>query len=142
MEPVYVAAIISFMAGLFGYIITRFWIIPIRRYSRVKSHLASEIRTLLDLLSDEKLRNGRNTHIQALRLSLRRRSSDLVSIYQNDLPYWYRLKLENNKEQPIEAEKFLMRLTNTRNLEHVIRQTGEIGRLLKMTKIIANMNTY
>ncbi|MFO7555016.1 MAG: hypothetical protein R6W88_07405 [Desulfobacterales bacterium] len=140
MEPVYVAAFISFMAGLLGYIIARFWIIPIRRYLSVKGHLASDIRALLDLLFDEKLQNGKSTQIQGLQVSVRRLSSDLVSIYQNDLPYWYRLNLESKKEQPLEAGKFLMRLANTRKTEHVIRQTDEIARLLRMKKIIVKNN--
>jgi hypothetical protein len=32
MEPIYVAALLSFIAGLLGYIIIRFWILPIGRY--------------------------------------------------------------------------------------------------------------
>ena len=39
-------------------------------------------------------------------VSVRRHCSDLVSIYQNDLPYWYRLNLESKKEQPLEAPSF------------------------------------
>lgn len=140
MEPIYVAAAISFVAGLFGYIITRFWIIPIRRYSRVKGRLGSDIRVLLDILFEDKAQNEKHTQIQALQVSVRRQSSDLVSIYQNDLPYWYRLNLESKKEQPLEAAKSLMRLSNTRRTEHLARQADEIARLLRI-KIITPIRT-
>ena len=40
----------------------------------------------------------------------------------------------------LEAGKFLMRLANTRKPEHVIRQTDEIARLLRMKKIIVKNN--
>lgn len=140
MEPIYVAAAISFVAGLFGYIITRFWIIPIRRYSRVKGRLGSDISVLLDILFEDKAQNEKHTQIQALQVSVRRQSSDLVSIYQNDLPYWYRLNLESKKEQPLEAAKSLMRLSNTRKTEHLGRQADEIARLLRI-KIITPIRT-
>lgn len=140
MEPIYVAALISFVVGLFGYIITRFWILSIGRYTRVKGRLESDMGTLLDLLFDEKMQNGKSTQIHALQVSVRRHSSDLVSIYQYDLPYWYRLNLESKKEQPLEASKSLMRLSNTRKPEHVLRQANEIKRLLRMKKINVNRN--
>lgn len=139
MEPIYIAAFISFMVGLLGYIITRFWIIPIRRYITVKGYLATDIRALLDILSDEKVQNKKTIQIQPLQVSVRRHSSDLVSICQNDLPYWYRLNLESKKEQPLEAAKSLMRLANTRKREHVVRQADEIARLLRMKTLASTL---
>ncbi len=132
MEPIYVAAFISFVIGLFGYIVVRFWILPIGRYIRVKSRLASDFRVLLDILQAEQTRNTENSQIQDRQVSLRRHSSDLVSIYQKELPYWYRLYLENKKEQPLEAAESSMRLSNTRKLEHAFRQVDEIKGFLRL----------
>ena len=132
MEPIYVAAFISFVIGLFGYIVVRFWILPIGRYIRVKSRLASDFRVLLDILQAEQTRNTENSQIQDRQVSLRRISSDLVSIYQKELPYWYRLYLENKKEQPLEAAESSMRLSNTRKLEHAFRQADEIKGFLRL----------
>jgi hypothetical protein len=67
-------------------------------------------------------------------VSVRRHCSDLVSTYQNDLPYWYRLHLESKKEQPLEAAKFSMRLANTRQPEHALRQATEIKCLLRIKR--------
>ena len=132
MEPIYVAAFISFVIGLFGYVIVRFWILPIGRYLRVKSRLASDMNALLDMLQAEQPRNTGNSHIQDRQVSLRRHSSDLVSIYQDELPYWYRLYLESKKEQPLEAAESSMRLSNTRKLEHAFRQADEIKNYLRL----------
>jgi hypothetical protein len=132
MEPIYVAAFISFVIGLFGYIVVRFWILPIGRYIRVKSRLASDFRVLLDILQAEQTRNTENSQIQDRQVSLRRHSSDLISIYQKELPYWYRLYLENKKEQPLEAAESSMRLSNTRKLEHAFRQADEIKGFLRL----------
>ena len=132
MEPIYIAAFISFVVGLFGYIVVRFWILPIGRYIRVKDRFASDLRTLLDMLQDEQPYHTENSQIQDRRVSLRRYSSDLVSIYQKELPYWYRLYLESKKEQPLEAAEFSMRLSNTRKLEHAFRQADEIKGFLRL----------
>jgi hypothetical protein len=132
MEPIYVAALLSFIAGLLGYIIIRFWILPIGRYLKIKGRLASDMRTLLDMLQDDRPQNNEDTRIQDRGVSVRRHCSDLVSIYQNDLPYWYRLNLESKKEKPLEAAKFSMRLANTRKPEHALQQVNEIRRLLRI----------
>lgn len=132
MEPIYVAAFFSFVVGLLGYIVVRFWILPIGRYVRVKDRFASDLRTLLDMLQDEQPYHTENSQIQDRRVSLRRYSSDLVSIYQKELPYWYRLYLESKKEQPLEAAEFSMRLSNTRKLEHAFRQADEIKGFLRL----------
>lgn len=132
MEPIYVAALISFIAGLLGYIIIRFWILPIGRYLKIKGRLASDFGALLDMLQAERSQNNEGVHIQDRGVSVRRHCSDLVSIYQNELPYWYRLHLESKKEQPLEAAKFSMRLANTRKPEHALRQANEIKRLLRI----------
>jgi hypothetical protein len=132
MEPIYIVSLISFIFGLFGYIIIRFWILPISRYLKIKGRLSSDMRALLDMLRAEQQQNNEATKIQARRVSVRRHCSGLVSIYQNDLPYWYRLHLESKEEQPLEAAKFSMRLANTRKQEHALRQANEIKRLLRI----------
>ena len=132
MEPIYIAAIISFVVGLLGYIVVRFWMLPIGRYIRVKSRFASDLRAFLDMLQAEQPRNTKNSQIQDRQVSLRRHSSDLVSIYQDELPYWYRLYLESKEEQPLEAAESSMRLSNTRKSEHAFRQADEIKSFLRL----------
>lgn len=132
MEPIYIAAIISFAVGLFGYIIIRFWLLPIIRYIRVKGRLAAVIRNLLYTLHTEALQHTQDEQIKGQQVSVRRHSSDLVSIYQNELPYWYRLYLESQKEKPLDAAESSMRLANTRKPEHAFRQADDIKHLLRL----------
>lgn len=133
---IYIAALISFILGLLGYIIIRFWILPIGRYSRIKRRLASDIGALLDMLQADRPQNNEGAHIQDRGVSVRRHCSDLISIYQSELPYWYRLYLESKKERPLEASKFAMRLANTRKPEHALRQVNEIKRLLRIKRSV------
>ena len=132
MEPIYIASLASFMVGLFGYIIVRFWILPIGRYLRVKGRLASDIKVLLDMSRSAGPPNNDSAQIQDRRVAVGRHCSDLATIYKNDLPYWYRLYLESKKEQPLEAVQYSMRLVNTRKQEHVLRQANEIKQLLRL----------
>ena len=132
MEPIYVAASVSFIIGLLGYFIVRFWILPIGRYIQIKGRFASDLRALMDMLQAEQRYNTENSPIKDRQVSLRRQSSELVSIYRNDLPYWYRLYLESKKEQPVKAAEFSMRLSNTRKLEHAFRQADEIKGFLRL----------
>jgi hypothetical protein len=134
MEPIYVASLLSFIAGLLGYIIIRFWILPIGRYLKIKGRIASDIGVLLDTLQANRPMNNQGAGIQERGMSVRRHCSDLVSIYQNDLPYWYRLYLESKKENPLEAAKFSMRLANTRQPEHALRQATEINNFLHIKR--------
>jgi hypothetical protein len=134
MEPIYVAVLLSFIAGLLGYIIIRFWILPIGRYLKIKGRLISDIGALLDILQAGRPQNNKGAQIQNRGVSVRRHCSDMVSIYQNDLPYWYRLNLESKKEQPLEAAKFSMRLANTLKPEHALQQVNEIKRLLRIKR--------
>jgi hypothetical protein len=136
MEPIYIASLISFIVGLLSYIIIRFWILPIGRYLRIKGRLASDIVAFLEILQAKRPRNKESSQIQDQGVSVRRHSSELISIYQNELPYWYRLYLESKKERPLEASKFSMRLANTRKQEHALRQANEIKRLLRIKRSV------
>ena len=132
MEPIYIAAIISFIVGLLGYIVVRFWILPIGRYIRVKRRFASDLRSLMDMMQTERMRNTENSQMQERTTSLHRNASDLVSVYQGALPYWYRLYLESKKEHALEAAETSMRWTPKHEQEHAIRQADKIKVLLRL----------
>jgi hypothetical protein len=90
------------------------------------------MRSLLDMLQAKPSRNTKNSQIKDRQVSLRRHSSNLVSIYQEELPYWYRLYLESKKEKPLEAAESSMRLSNTSKSEHAFRQADEIKGFLRL----------
>jgi hypothetical protein len=84
------------------------------------------------MLPTEQPENTENTKIKDRQVSLRRHSSDLVSIFQDELPYWYRLYLKSKEERPFDAAEFSMRLSNTRKLEHALEQVNEIKGFLRL----------
>jgi hypothetical protein len=132
MEPIYIAAFGSFVLGLFGYIIVRFWVLPIRKYIRVKKRFASDLKALMDILQADLPLNTGNSQLKDRKISLRRNASNLSAVYGDELPYWYRFFLESKKEQPLKAAESSMRLSNTRQLEHACRQADEIKVFLRL----------
>jgi len=52
--------------------------------------------------------------------------------HQDELPYWYRLFLNSKGERPFDAAEFTMRLSNTRKLEHALKQVNEIKGFLRL----------
>ena len=110
MDPLYWAALWSFIAGVFGYIIARFWIMPIGRYRRTKQQLRRELesyRRSLPAEDNARLKPGKdNPHL----LQIRQLGSRLIDVHDFDLPYWYRLVLVTRKESPQGAFDPIQRL--------------------------------
>jgi hypothetical protein len=68
-----------------------------------------------------------------LTLSLRRQADAMVTCYQYELPYWYRLMIASRGETPVEAAKPLMGLSNIKDAEHARRRIAEIREQLRLS---------
>ncbi len=113
MDPIYWAAIISFVIGACGYIIVRFWIIPIVRYKRCKMKLRTQLEKMFQKLPDSTDNKNYKKMLSKKRLQeIRRLSVKLVEIHDADLPYWYRLILMTRKESPLNATEPILKLEN------------------------------
>jgi hypothetical protein len=114
MNNIIIAAIIGFSLGAAGYIIIRFWLLPIGRYQRIKDQITESIRHHELKLTNE----------NAFQLSpeqsetCRKQSVAQTDAYSDDLPHWYRMVLTNRKESPEDASKSLLALSSIRNPDH------------------------
>lgn len=120
-SPLIVAAGASFIAGLLGYIIARLWIRPIVRYNVTKRKLDHELIRYLAQMNestepDEPVAQNQNA---AVLRTARQHAVDLVSCFNAEIPYWYRLLLDSRKESPTEASGLLTNLSKMRNREQV-----------------------
>ena len=59
MNNIIIAALIGFSLGAAGYIVFRFWLLPIGRYQRIKDQIAESIRHHELKLSNENLFSSR-----------------------------------------------------------------------------------
>ncbi len=126
-DPLISGGIVGFVMGAFGFIIGRFWILPISRYTRLKN----EISRLLKTYGKGEAAENRETMKQQAE-SLRKLSVALSDSFALDLPLWYRMVLDNRKESPTEAAGHLMTLANTQKAEHIRERILKIENCLRM----------
>jgi hypothetical protein len=129
MDIIVLAATASFIAGAVGYIIVRFWIMPVLRYRRLKHDIAASLeaygKTDFRDRTDRKGRTG-------LQRTLRRHAARLSDSYYGDLPHWYRMALQSRGESPSEASKKLLGLPAVRDSRQALARMEEIGDLLRL----------
>jgi hypothetical protein len=102
----------SFVAGMFGYIIVKFWVIPIVKYKRLKRRLIFELDAYCAMLPVDAAAKMKSTPAKKRLRDLRRMGVKLISVHDGELPYWYRLMLMSRKESPAAAADPLLRLEN------------------------------
>lgn len=127
MKHLIIPAVASFLIGVFGYIIVRFWIFPITRYGRVKR----AVGRALAIYDGSDAQDA--AALKAVRKDLRQQASQLSDLFHVDLPTWYKLVLVRRGEAPEGAIAHLMTLADTRNPAHAAKRVGEIKRCLRLT---------
>ena len=125
MELVIVAAGISFVAGALGYIIVRFWLVPISRYNKLKRQIASG----LSRFAPEGGAKGGKT---ASPRDLRRLAGQLGDMYYTEMPHWYKMVLANRDESPEDAAKHLNALAGARKKEDAGPRAKQVRASLKL----------
>ncbi len=124
MDLIYIAAIASFILGAVGYIIVTFWIKPISRYIKTKKMIFSDFSNCKSGLTKPNWIKSKKAKSRLK--DLRKSCSDLVYIYNDDIPHWYRLLLVSRKESPAGASDPAMRLSNITDPEHAAKRLDEI----------------
>jgi hypothetical protein len=119
MEPIYIASVICFLAGASGYVIVRFWIIPIGKYRQLITQIKS------DLAVFQEQARGKAPDKDAQK-NLRQRATALTDLHDLDLPPWYRIILKQRGQSPLAASEGLMTLANTRNPDHIRSRIEQI----------------
>lgn len=129
MNSLILGSMIGFGLGAAGYIVFRFWLLPIRRYQRIKQEITEMVRRHEGNLSGEK----------SFQLSpdqseiCRKQSVALTDAYYDDLPHWYRMVLANRKESPDDASKSLLALSGIRNADHARKRIQNIKTSLNLS---------
>lgn len=122
-------ALFGFTVGTTGYIIYRFWLVPIREYRRIKSLIKSDIQYYAASISENMWNKQKKKRFQNTRKSI----TDLSDCYDHSIPVWYKIVLKRRQESPHEAAKQLMDLVNIRNESHAVKrlEKARIALLIK-----------
>ncbi len=120
LKPIVWAALLSFLVGSFGYVLARLVIRPLLRYHLLKER----IRRALEIPGEPATAHWRAT--------IREYAGALTVCYSRQLPHWYRLALKNRAEDPLEAARHLMTLSNVNHPQHAARRTEDVRRVLNL----------
>ena len=130
MNPMLFAAAISFIIGMLGYIIARFWVRPIGHYNRQKSSLKSELEHFETLLNRYDQQTWKKSSAKNRLQSARKAASRMVDVYTSELPYWYKLVLGRRGESPLNATAPILALANIRHPEHARIRLQQVRKAL------------
>jgi hypothetical protein len=119
-------ALFGFVVGTTGYIIFKFWLLPIREYRRLKSAIKVDLKYLANSISENKRDPQRKKRLRNMRKII----LDLSDCYDNDIPVWYKIILNRRRESPHEAAKHLMDLANIQDNSHVFNRLEKAGTAL------------
>jgi hypothetical protein len=111
-------ALFGFVVGTTGYIIFRFWLLPIREYRRLKSAIKMELKDVTNSISENKRDPQKKNRLKSMRKNI----LDLSDCYDNDIPVWYKIILNRRQESPHEAAKHLIDLVNIQDNSHVLKR--------------------
>ena len=123
----------SFVAGVFGYIIARFWIRPLMRYNVTKRKLdriLADYRGRMNAAASTSPATAASD-MEQLRIA-RQHGMALVACYTNELPYWYRLLLDSRQESPMAAAGLLTNLTKMRDRQQTLQRIDEARQKLNL----------
>ncbi|QTA79065.1 Uncharacterized protein dnl_13140 [Desulfonema limicola] len=122
LDPVYIIGMgISFIFGALSYIIVMFWIRPISKYWKIKAQILSDLNLY---------ENSENSLIEKIRQGAGKHSVSLSDSYTLDLPVWYKMVLDNRGESPVDAAKYLMKLSNIKTKEHFEERITQVKKAL------------
>jgi hypothetical protein len=129
MNTLILASMIGFSLGAAGYIVFRFWLLPIGRYQRIKDQIAERIRH-----HELKLANENAFLLSPDQSEIcRKQAVALTDAYYDDLPPWYRMVLTNRKESPDDASKNLLALSGIRDPDHARNRIHNIKKSLNLS---------
>jgi hypothetical protein len=111
-------ALFGFVVGTVGYIIFRFWLVPIREYRRLKSLIKADVKYYTTSVSENMWNIKKEKRLQLMRKNI----LDLNDCYDHDIPVWYKIVLNRRRESPHEAAKHLMDLVNVQDGSHVFNR--------------------
>ncbi len=104
--------LLSIVAGGCGYLIVTFWSNPILRYLQIRHDVTSDLIFYANVVSGANINEELLKRHDARRVSNRKHAAEMTASYYR-LPRWYRYILKKRNENPIEASKNLIGLSNS-----------------------------
>lgn len=107
-----VPVIISFLTGMMGYLLYRWWYRPVVSYRRLRGRILNA----LDPPAPAK--------------ELRQLAMELQTLFNEKLPPWYRIKITQGEQDPLTAVKELMKLGSAKQKVNLQRSAANVSSAL------------
>lgn len=111
-------ALFGFAVGTSGYIIFKFWLLPIRKYRRLKAIIKADVQYYDMAISENKWNAEKKKRLQKTRKNI----IDLSDCYDYEIPVWYKIVLKRRRESPHDAAQHLMDLVNVQEGSHAFKR--------------------
>ncbi|TWI71766.1 hypothetical protein LZ24_01782 [Desulfobotulus alkaliphilus] len=128
MDSVVWGIIVGFFLGSFGYILIRFIISPVFQYRKLKKKIAEDLKIIERSSRKDRLNRADLKRADGLRLH----AKALIHQMELVLPLWFRLSLERQNENPLEAASEMMTLSGIRTPEHMEKRIETVRRHLRL----------
>lgn len=132
MHPLLFGALIGFVLGTTGYITMTFLIKPFWQYRKLKNKIVADLIFYENTIRAQETDETRKEQIKERIKTSKGHAAELLNCYNENLPLWYKLLLDNRGESPIEASSDLMTLSNITNYEHAEKRIKKIKQHLKI----------
>lgn len=116
MEQLIIAAAVSFGAGAFGYVVYRFFFVPVLHFRHIRKRIAAAIAAY-------SVKTEQQTELRKL-------AAELSDCHDLEVPVWYRLSLQKQGIHPLDAATDLQTLANTKQAGHIERRVAAIRKAL------------
>jgi hypothetical protein len=120
-------------AGAVGYLIATFWVQPILRYREIKYRDAADLVFFANALDLQK-QDGTLREDTLQRKDSNRRCAAELNAICSSLPFWYRWMLKKQNENPIEASKDLLGLSNSSDRDEAQDLIKDVKNNLRMSE--------
>ena len=125
--------LLAIAIGAGGYLAANFWMVPILKYAQAKKKIAKDITYYGNVLGHDNLNEAGVQHRRQGKDAIRADAAELLSCY-SILPWWYRKYLDFVNENPKEASKGLIGLSNSDDFDTSLQFTKQATKALRMRK--------
>jgi len=123
--------LLAIAVGIGGYLATNFWMAPVLKYVQAKKKVVKDITYYGNVLGNDNLNEAGQEHRRQGRDAIREDAAELLSCYSL-LPWWYRKYLDIVNEDPKDATKGLIGLSNSDDFNTSMQFTKQATKALRL----------
>jgi len=126
---------LSVVIGGISFLVVQFWMNPLLRYLDIKHQVTSDLVFYANVINADGLNEKMQQRHQARQEKNRKHAGEIRASYYR-LPWWYKKYLNRKGENPIQASKALVGLSNTKEYDLANKYTERLRKSLRISESI------